>query len=116
MGKKVYWPSWRYSPEGEARIFDRPEDVPPTWFASKADAEAYAAAQVTPPENGTEYWEGYSKEFLTKLLRHHGHRVHANSSVRKLYDKCDELGILDDESEGENDAVEEGLVKEGDFE
>lgn len=26
-----FWPSWRYSPDGEGRIFDKPQDVPNGW-------------------------------------------------------------------------------------
>jgi len=25
------WPSWRYGPNGQAAVFDKPEDVPPGW-------------------------------------------------------------------------------------
>jgi hypothetical protein len=25
------WPAWRYGPDGEAEVFDRPEDVPEGW-------------------------------------------------------------------------------------
>ena len=25
------WPAWRYSPEGDGEVFDKPEDVPEGW-------------------------------------------------------------------------------------
>lgn len=32
---KVEWPAWRYSPDGEAKMFDKPEDVPEGWLDRK---------------------------------------------------------------------------------
>lgn len=29
--QKDFWPSWRYSPDGEGRVFDSPTDVPFGW-------------------------------------------------------------------------------------
>lgn len=38
MGKKVYWPSWRYHPScPEGRIFQKPEDVPEGWVSHLKD-------------------------------------------------------------------------------
>lgn len=116
MGKKVYWPSWRYSPEGEARIFDRPEDVPVDWFASKTEAEAYAASQASPPPDGADYWGGHPKQQLVQMLRKHGEKVHANISSRKAYEKAVELGLIEVKKEEEGHAVEEGLVSKDDIE
>jgi hypothetical protein len=42
-----FWPSWRYGPNGEAAIFERPEDVPDGWSA----VVSFAAAA---PEPATE--------------------------------------------------------------
>jgi len=30
---RVEWPAWRWSPDGEKALFERPEDVPEGWTA-----------------------------------------------------------------------------------
>lgn len=45
------WPSWRRGPDGEARIFERPEDVPPGWVDPadwRPQAEKPAAVEPAP--------------------------------------------------------------------
>ena len=84
-------------------MFHSPEEVPVGWFSSRAEAEAHDAASVVPPENGTDYWEGYSKEILIQMLRKAGQKVNANMSVRKAFEKCEELSLFE-HKEKEKDA------------
>lgn len=95
MAEVVYWPSWRHGPNGQQAIFNSPEDVPVGWFETREAAEAHEAANVAPPENGGDFWGGYSKEYLTQLLRKSGQKVHANMSVRKAFEKCEELSLFE---------------------
>lgn len=43
---KVLWPSWRYGPGGQARVFDSGEDVPVGWHD-------HPSKVVTPESTGT---------------------------------------------------------------
>lgn len=95
MAEAVYWPSWRHGPNGQQAIFNSPEDVPVGWFETREAAEAHEAANVAPPENGGDFWGGYSKEYLTQLLRKSGQKVHANMSARKAFEKCEELSLFE---------------------
>jgi hypothetical protein len=45
LSKKVCWPDLRYGPNGEEKLFYRPEDVPPGW-TNKRD-QVYIAPSVT---------------------------------------------------------------------
>lgn len=44
---KVYWPSWRYGPNGESQVFDKEADVPKGWedHPSKVKAPAKKAVK-----------------------------------------------------------------------
>lgn len=46
MAKEV-WPSWRYGPNRAKGIFERPEDVPEGWVASRS--HVFEAARPTAP-------------------------------------------------------------------
>lgn len=58
---KKYFPAWRYGPgyvgpdaagredPQHARMFQKPDDVPEGWFATAAEAKAYAAEQAAGP-------------------------------------------------------------------
>lgn len=48
-GPKKYWPAWRTNAAGDSRIFEKPEDVPEGWFATHAEAVAYAETPAAPP-------------------------------------------------------------------
>ena len=43
---KVYWPSWRYGPNGEAEIFKTADDVPEGWFDHPSK---HAVVKYAPP-------------------------------------------------------------------
>lgn len=52
-----WWPSWRYGPNGESGVFERPEDVPEGWFDSPQKACAWAAERAeieAPAEPGVD--------------------------------------------------------------
>lgn len=38
--EKTYWPSFRYGPDGQGKVFQRPEDVPEGWTDSPKTAVA----------------------------------------------------------------------------
>ena len=42
------WPAWRYGPDGEAAIFDGPDDVPEGWGTTPTPLPV--AFQVDPPQ------------------------------------------------------------------
>lgn len=60
-GPKKFFPAWRFGPgytgigadgredPAHARVFQRIEDVPEGWFATPAEAKAYAASKVAGP-------------------------------------------------------------------
>ena len=101
MKEIVHWPAWKHGPNGQKQVFHSPEEVPVGWFSSREEADAHDAASVVPPQNGTDYWEGYSKQILIQMLRKAGHKVNANMSVRKAFEKCEELNLLDGGEDGE---------------
>lgn len=39
------WPSWKYGPNGEAAIFERPEDVPTGWTDAPGQQSAEPATE-----------------------------------------------------------------------
>lgn len=55
-GPKKFWPAWRYGPalveggEVQARIFDKPEDVPDGWVAHPEELKVKAAPLPAPTE------------------------------------------------------------------
>jgi hypothetical protein len=60
-GPKKFFPAWRFGPgyvgpdkdgredPAHARLFHKQDDVPEGWFATAAEAKAYAAEQAAPP-------------------------------------------------------------------
>lgn len=114
----VYWPSWRFGPNGEKAVFNSAEEVPAGW--SDAPQEAATSTESTTSTELEEVaaeewnassanaWDGISKDFMIQLLRDAGHKVHANTSAKKAYEKCIELNLFSDGNEGESDASEEG--------
>lgn len=38
--EKTYWPSFRYGPDGQGKVFQKPEDVPEGWTDSPKKAVA----------------------------------------------------------------------------
>lgn len=41
----IKWPAWRYSPTGEAKIFERAEDVPEGWEDNPNNFKKYEIKQ-----------------------------------------------------------------------
>lgn len=45
------WPAWFYGPDGESRVFDRKDDVPPGWADSPPNKDEEPTAEdQKPPE------------------------------------------------------------------
>jgi hypothetical protein len=44
----VEWPSWRYGPNGEARIFESADDVPAGWTDSPGKAPEAPKSKKAP--------------------------------------------------------------------
>lgn len=42
------WPAWRYGPAGEAKVFQRPEDVPEGWINRPQTLVQTVAAEIPP--------------------------------------------------------------------
>lgn len=98
--KYQQWPAWFYGPEGQKKIFHRAQDVPSGWAD---DPNKVRKAGDEPPQNGKDAWGGYTKEELTQALRQEGVKVDARTSARKLYARCEKLGLFEEAEETEED-------------
>lgn len=87
----VYWPSWRYGPNGQSGIFACQDDVPLGWAESPDEV---VEPEAPKPQDGKDAWSGYTKETLAQALRKKGEKVHAASSARKLFEKAVEVGAI----------------------
>jgi hypothetical protein len=47
-GPIVYWPSWRYGPDGQAAVFNSEDDVPEGWADHPAKVGVETANGVVP--------------------------------------------------------------------
>ena len=101
----MYWPSWRFGPNGQRQIFQSADEVPLGWFETPAEAEEHDVNSSSAPVMDVEQWEGLSKDDLFALLRNAGQKVHANTSARKAFEKCRDLGLLVLTEEEEPDAT-----------
>lgn len=91
--QKVYWPKWLWTPDGEKKLFHKPEDVPSGWY-SKEEAENIASGEPD-AEPDPEMWAGgYHKDELIAVLREAGEKIHANAKPRTLFKKAKEAGLL----------------------
>jgi hypothetical protein len=68
---KVFWPSWRYGPNGEAEIFQCESDVPYGWVAKPGQV-------FVPPELPPVYvQEELEEQLRAKGITPLGHWSHA---------------------------------------
>ena len=97
---KVYWPSWRYGPAGEAKIFDCAEDVPIGW----TETPGAAAPASDSSEEQEETISGFTRSTLEQLLRRSGGRIYARDTIASIYKRCENAGCFDDiDSDDEED-------------
>lgn len=89
MAEKKSWPAWRYGPNGQADIFQSPEEVPDGWqnhpdkVAGGAGENPLAAFDV-------------SREEAIEILRGDGYNVRKNTSDKKLAKMLKENYASDD--------------------
>lgn len=88
---KVFWPSWRYGPEGASGIFQSENDVPAGWVENP---NGVVEPDAPKPEDGSDAWGGHTKKELQAALRKSGEKVHAATSARKLFEKAVEFGAI----------------------
>lgn len=107
--QKVYWPSWRYGPSGEAKIFQKPEDVPAGWQDTPQPATPQEKAEAP---KGEEH-EGYTRKFLEDVVRQSGGRVYARDTAATLFRRAQKTGLLDPvEAGAEEEADDEEEIDE----
>jgi len=66
---KVFWPAWRYGPEGASGVFQSENDVPAGWVENPNDVVEPDAPK---PEDGSDAWGGHTKKELQAALRKSG--------------------------------------------
>lgn len=64
--KSREWPAWRYGPDGEGKIFEKPEDVPKGWVDSPAKVKK--ASSEAKPNAGLAKEHGMSKKDIIAEL------------------------------------------------
>lgn len=93
-GDKVYWPAWRYGPNGQSAIFDKESEVPEGWTDNPNDHKPGGAAsaeeQKTPgrqPRDGVEddsFYEAMGETELRQQLDAKGIAYHPRAGKPKL--------------------------------
>lgn len=89
---KVFWPSWRYSPTGEAKIFNCEEEVPVGWMESPQPKKSESEGDESAPK--PEEFGGFSRLELEQILRKGGERIYAKDSARKMFARAEAAGLI----------------------
>lgn len=73
-----YWPSWRYSPTGEGKVFQRAADVPFNWTRKPGEPSAPLPAPIT-----------YDRADILSQLAAKGiktHPAHGTAHLKRILD------------------------------
>ncbi len=77
---QIEWPAWRYSPDGESKLFETAEEVPEGWTA-KPPSVIYEAQEQAPID----------KEIVIKQLEEFGVNIDPRWGAAKLREVLKEL-------------------------
>lgn len=89
---KVFWPSWRYGPNGEAKVFNSEEEVPVGWVESPQPEKSTDANDESEPK--PEEFGGFSRYELEQILRKGKERIYAKDSARKMFARAEAAGLI----------------------
>lgn len=91
------WPAWRYGPGGEAKVFQRIEDVPVGWVDTPQPAQESEELPDTSAEqkDAEESYGGFSRSELEQVLRRGGQRIYARDSAFKMYTRAEKASLIE---------------------